>query len=84
MEQRPILPDTARKAIRRSINKQSGFQRVEAVLSAHHLECLGYLMKAHGITRAEAIVMAIEAAVDGATLTAHSSLNQDGTSAVKE
>ena len=55
-------PDTARKAIRRSILAQSGSKRIEVVLDAGQLIDLETVKQAYGYNNAEAVSFAISAA----------------------
>lgn len=54
-------PDTTRKAIRRSILKQSGSKRIEVVLDAGQLIDLETIKQAYGYNNAEAVSYAISA-----------------------
>lgn len=58
-------PDSTRKAIRRSILKQSGSKRIEVVLDADQLSDLAAIKATYGYNTAEAIGYAISASVSG-------------------
>ena len=55
-------PNSTRKAIRRSILKQSGSKRIEVVLDAGQLIDLETIKQAYGYNNAEAVSYAISAA----------------------
>lgn len=52
-------PDSTRKAIRRSILKQSGSKRIEVVLDAGQLIDLETIKQAYGYNNAEAVSYAL-------------------------
>ena len=56
-------PDTARKAIRRSILKQEGARRVDVMLSPLALEDLASIREKTGLDTAKAISWALACAV---------------------